>query len=42
MEFKFDPTEFLKGVFTEKSAKLAIAALLVDLGLDASALASTW
>jgi hypothetical protein len=36
MEFKFDPTEFLKGVFTEKSAKLAIAALLVDLLLAAA------
>jgi hypothetical protein len=36
MEFKFDPTEFLKGVFTEKSAKLAISALLVDLLLAAA------
>jgi hypothetical protein len=31
MEMKFDLSEFLKGVFTERSAKLAIAALLIDL-----------
>jgi|SRR6185437_4837435 len=40
MDLKIDPTEFVKGVFTEKSARLAFAALVIDLVLAAAIVAT--
>ncbi|MGJ5180814.1 hypothetical protein ACQR16_26635 [Bradyrhizobium oligotrophicum] len=39
MDLKFDLTGFFKGVFTEKSARLAFAALVIDLLLAAATVA---